>query len=179
MYCRDRLIGPCEREKLSSVEGFDANTLVCPEEEAGSYPQQWKWQRAIQVPDLALYVLPGESAGEAAGENWGTMLPPEPTLGDAAEINSLQEKLRSLAGAVQRLRERMAEQDARIAELKGEVSEREKALNIAIQSIYSAQDQGARYAELKAEIAELRSEVAGIGEGRPVPPVPPSPPPQP
>jgi len=169
VFCRDRLAGPFEQDKLAEVEGFDANTLVCPEAEAGSYPQQWKWRRAIQVPDLSLHVLPGESGGEDEGGDWGPMLPPEPTLGDAAEINSLQEKLRSLAGAVQRLRERLAEQEERIVELRSEVLEKEEALNIAVESIYEAENQGARYAELKAEIAQLRSELAKLSEGRAAP----------
>jgi len=172
VYSGDKLIGPCERDELPEVAGFDANTLVCLEEQAGAFPQQWQWRRAVQVQDLALYLLPAKKAGVPAAD-WGRLLPPEPTLGDASEMNSLQEKLLLLSNAVQGLRDRLAEQDARIAELKSAVSEKEKALEVALRSIYEAEAQGARIAELKGEIAGLRAEIAKIGEGRPAQPPPP------
>jgi len=120
------VVGPCERDEIPEVEGFDADTLVCPEEQPGSYPRRWR--RAAQIPDLSVYLLPSGAKPAAPGDAWGPLLPPDPTLSDVAEVNSLQEKVRLIANAVHLLRDEMVEQKAKIADLKDEVERKGQTL---------------------------------------------------
>ncbi|MBI5242721.1 MAG: hypothetical protein HY922_03425 [Elusimicrobia bacterium] len=162
IYCGDRLIGPCELDKIREIEGFDANTLVCPEEQPGAYPRQWQWRRAAQVSELSLHLLLAPSEGGTPPEAWGAMLPPEPTLDDVAAISSLQEKIRLLSHSIHLLRDQMSEQGGQIAELKSGLSEKEKALKDALLTLCDAENERTRIIELRNDLATMEKTIRAV-----------------
>jgi hypothetical protein len=89
--------GPLDASQIAEIEGFGSETLVCPERFVGNGDHAWL--RAAFVAELRTR-LPAAQR----------LLPPDPTIAEAALVGSLEERVMELEtlllDALSRLRER-------------------------------------------------------------------------
>ncbi|MBI5203270.1 MAG: hypothetical protein HY925_16890, partial [Elusimicrobia bacterium] len=143
------MIGPFDRETISQVAGFSAESLVCPEGRKGT--QMGDWQRAGVVPEMAEALLAAtrtpvlSRAGAERGA--GSMLPPEPTLRDLAVLGSLQERVSQLETSSQKMQDELRAKDTEISRLKVELDHKSR----------SAADMQTKVADLEVKAYGLSS----------------------
>ncbi|MBI4347619.1 MAG: hypothetical protein HY553_12245 [Elusimicrobia bacterium] len=147
VFQNNQVIGPFDREAISQVAGFSAETLVCPEGRKGT--QMGDWQRAGVVPEMAESLLAATRTPvltRAGGERGaGSMLPPEPTLRDLAVLGSLQERVAQLETSSQKMHDELRAKDTEISRLKVELDQKSRGA-----------------AEMQTKLADLEVKAYGL-----------------
>ncbi|HBL17126.1 MAG: hypothetical protein A2X36_01460 [Elusimicrobia bacterium GWA2_69_24] len=159
LFQSNQVVGPFDREELSTVPGFTAESLVCPEGRKGTH--MGDWQRAGVVAELAetLLRMARVPAGVGVSSDPGfSTLPPEPTLRDLAVLGTLQEKVGLLENALSQLQDELQSREEEISSLKVELDQRGQD-TVALQGKVGALEErlGATEA-LKEDLAHTQAE---------------------
>jgi len=179
LFENNQVVGPYDRDELTDVPGFSAESLVCPEGRKGTH--MGDWQRAGVVAELAETLLKRSRVpAGVGGDPAASLVPPEPTLRDLAVLGTLQEKVSLLESSLNQLHDELQTRDEEIASLKvdldqkaqeaatlqGKVGALEEKIGVAealkseIEKTQQEQSQEAQsIEELKAQIDNARSDI--------------------
>ncbi|MBI5244125.1 MAG: hypothetical protein HY922_10700 [Elusimicrobia bacterium] len=157
LFQNNQVVGPHDRDELTIVPGFSAESLVCPEGRKGT--QMGDWQRAGVVSELAeaLLKMSKVPAGVLGGASPG-LLPPEPTLRDLALLGSLQEKVTLLESVITQLQEDVRTRDQELANLKIDYELKTKESEALKAQVEEVEKRLAQIDFLKEELAKTQLE---------------------
>ncbi|MFH1724335.1 MAG: hypothetical protein ABII00_06905 [Elusimicrobiota bacterium] len=159
---KKRVTGPFEREELVRLEGFSADSLVCPEDTFGSAAEEWR--RAAEAGGLSSLFPPSlrgkreRPADDAAasGRKEGPW-PPDPARRDVDPIGSVEDRMEIVDRSLSAAQRKLVRRQEAFRRLKAELANRIQTAEELEQKIRQMAASMGGFLGMRAEIDQAKA----------------------